>query len=111
VLKHSLQTWGYWIIVALDPGDALQRAQEGDIPFYLILLNQCERSIEEMITLGQQIRQNTVPDNRVPIIIVAERYGADLEGQGIQVGNNEYVTYLEDGQQLRNILQRVCLSD
>ncbi len=32
----------------------------------------------------------------------------DLEGQNIQMGENEYVTYLKDGQQLKNILQQLC---
>jgi hypothetical protein len=42
------------------------------------------------------------------LLIMAERYGTDLEGQDIQVGDNEYVSYLEDGQQLKLILHRLC---
>lgn len=45
--------------------------------------------------------------SRAPIIILAERYGPDLEGQDIQVGDNEYVSYLEDGEQLKLLLQRL----
>lgn len=108
VLKHNLQTWGYQVIIALDGADAIQRTQGGRERLDLILLNQDGQSIDELMEIGQQIRQNTVLDSLAPIVVLAERYGADLEGQDIQVGDNEFVSYLEDGQQLRLILQRLC---
>ncbi|MBD2468885.1 hypothetical protein [Nostoc sp. FACHB-145] len=108
VLKHNLQNWGYEVIMALDEEDAIQRIQGGRDRFDLILLNQTGKSIDELIVFGQQIRQSTQLDSRTPIIIMAEKYGEDLEGQNIQMGENEYVTYLEDGQQLKNILQQLC---
>ncbi|MBD3885686.1 hypothetical protein IFO70_28650 [Phormidium tenue FACHB-886] len=108
VLKYNLQTWGYRVVIALDEEDAIQRTEGGRNRFDLILINQSNQSIEKMIAIGQQIRQNAVLDGRTPIIIIAERYGPDLEGQDIQVGDNAYVTYLEDGEQLKNILQRLC---
>ena len=39
---------------------------------------------------------------------MAERYGVELEGKDVQVGKSEYVTYLEDEQQLINLLRRLC---
>ncbi len=107
-LKDNLQNWGYQAIIALDETDAIQRTQGGREHFDLILLNQTGQSIDELIALGQQIRKSTALDNRTPIIIMAEQYGEDLEGQDIQVGDNEYVSYLEDGQQLKVIVQRLC---
>ena len=108
LLKQNLQRWGYHVTLATDEADALQRVEGGRDRFDLILLNQYNQSIEQCITLGQQIRQHTVLDSRAPILILAERYGPDLEGQDIQVGGNEYVSYLEDGQQLQLMLQRLC---
>jgi CheY-like chemotaxis protein len=108
LLKQNLQTWGYQVTLATDEADALQRVEGGRDRFDLILLDQCNQSIEQCIAIGQQIRQHTVLDSRAPIVILAERYGPDLEGQDIQVGGNEYVSYLEDGQQLQLILQRLC---
>lgn len=108
ILKDNLQNWGYQAIIALDETDAIQRTQGGREHFDLILLNQTGQSLDELIALGQQIRKSTALDNRAPIIIMAEQYGEDLEGQDIQVGDNEYVSYLEDGQQLKVILQRLC---
>ncbi|MDZ8183719.1 MAG: hypothetical protein RMX96_02505 [Nostoc sp. ChiSLP02] len=108
VLKYNLQTWGYEVIIAVDEEDAIQRTQRGRDRFDLILLNQDAKSIDEAIAFGAQIRQSTQLDSFIPIIIMAEKYGEDMEGQNIQVGDNEYVTYLEDGQQLKNILYRLC---
>lgn len=107
-LKHNLHHWGYNVIVAIDEEDALQRAQGGRDHFDLILLNQYGQVIEALMEIGQQIRQSTELNSAAPIVIIAECYGTDLEGQDVQVGDNEYVTYLEDGQQLKNILQRLC---
>jgi CheY-like chemotaxis protein len=107
-LKHNLHHWGYEVVMAIDEEDALQRIQAGQTHFDLILLNQSGRSLDEMRAIGQQIRQSTERDSQTPIVVLAERYGADLEGQDIQVGDHEYVTYLEDGEQLKRILQQVC---
>lgn len=107
-LKHNLQHWGYNVVMAIDEEDVSQRIQAGQNRFDLILLNQSNRSLDEMMAIGQQIRQSTERDSQTPIVVLAERYGADLEGQDIQVGDHEYVTYLEDGEQLKRILQQVC---
>lgn len=108
LLKYNLQTWGYQVILALDKADALQRSQNGRERFDLILLNQFDCSIEESIAIGRQIRQNAQPANLIPIVVMAERYTANQEGQNIQVGDSEYVTYLEDGNQLKVMLYRLC---
>ncbi|HEY9696818.1 MAG TPA: hypothetical protein V6D10_06120 [Trichocoleus sp.] len=108
VLKYNLQNWGYQVIIAVDEADAIQRIQERQEQFDLILLNQAEKPIDELIAIGHQIRQGVERDGHVPILIMMEQYGPDLEGQDVQMSDNEYVTYLEDGQQLKDLLQRLC---
>jgi CheY-like chemotaxis protein len=108
IIKHNLSHWGYWVIMALDEADALQRTKGGSEPFDLILLNQFWESIDTTIDIGRCIRQNANFSSCIPIIIIAEKYGVELEGQDIQLGEKEYVTYLEDGQQLRNLLHQLC---
>lgn len=58
--------------------------------------------------MGQRICKSAGIASRTPIIVMAERYGADMEGKDVQVDDTEYVTYLEDGQQLMNLLHRLC---
>lgn len=108
ILKDNLHHWGYQVIVALDEVDALQRTREGKELFDLVLLNQFAQSINQAIEAGRQIRQQAAPSSRIPLVIMAEQYGVELEGQDIQVGESEYVTYLEDGQQLKQLLYQLC---
>jgi len=108
VLSENLRNHGYHVVVALNEADAINRTKGGGLCPSLILLNQFGRSIQEYAVIGQRIRQNTGFDSHTPIVVMAERYGADMEGKDIQLNETEYVTYLEDGQQLMNLLHRLC---
>jgi DNA-binding response OmpR family regulator len=108
LLQYNLQNWGYRVMIAIDAADMMQRVQGIPARFDLILLNQNGQSIEALRTIGQQVRQSIDLNRTTPIIILAERYDEDLEGQDIQIGDNEYISYLEDGEQLKRLLQRLC---
>lgn len=58
--------------------------------------------------MGRRIRQGAELPSRTPVVVTAERYGADMEGKDVKVGESDYVTYLEDAQQLMNLLHRLC---
>ena len=107
-LIHNLRRWGYRVIVALDEEDATERVKNGGLQADVILLNQMQQSIDQFVNIGRSIRQSAERSTNTPIVIMAERYGNDLEGQDVQVGEREYVTYLEDGQQLMNLLHNLC---
>ena len=108
VLSQNLRNQGYHVVVALNEADAIERTKGGSFCPDLILLNQVGRSIQEYAVMGQRICKSTGIGNHTPIIVMAEQYGADMEGKDVQVDDTEYVTYLEDGQQLMNLLHRLC---
>jgi DNA-binding response OmpR family regulator len=108
LLSQNLHNHGYHVVVALDEADAIERTKGGSFCPDLILLNQVGRSIQEYTVMGQRICKSAGIASRTPIIVMAERYGADMEGKDVQVDEAEYVTYLEDGQQLMNLLHRLC---
>jgi DNA-binding response OmpR family regulator len=108
LLSQNLRHQGYHVVVALDEADAIERTKGGSFCPDLILLNQVGRSIQEYTVMGQRICKSAGIASRTPIIVMAERYGADMEGKDVQVDEAEYVTYLEDGQQLMNLLHRLC---
>ena len=108
VLRNNLLNWGYAVILALDGADAIQRTRGGREHIDLILINQFNQSVEQCIALGQQIRQSALLPHHTPIVVMAEQYGAELEGQNDDMGGGVYVTYLEDGQQLQDLLYRLC---
>ncbi|MBD1809679.1 hypothetical protein H6F98_30140 [Microcoleus sp. FACHB-SPT15] len=108
LLSQNLRNQGYHVVVALNEADAIERTKGGSFCPDLILLNQVGQSIQEYAAMGQRICKSTGIANHTLIIVMAERYGADMEGKDVQVDEAEYVTYLEDGQQLTNLLHRLC---
>jgi hypothetical protein len=95
--------------VSLDIKDASERVREGALKVDVILINQVGLSLDELIISGRAIRQQSAGSSTDAfIVLLAEEYGVDLEGQDVQVGDREYITYLEDGEQLMNLLHRLC---
>jgi DNA-binding response OmpR family regulator len=108
LLRNNLHRQGYREIVTLDEEDAIARARcDGDRPD-LILINQYRLPLDKVISIARRIRQVAGLPSSTPIVVMAERYGEDMEGKDVKVGESEYVTYLEDGEQLMNLLQRLC---
>jgi DNA-binding response OmpR family regulator len=108
LLRNNLHRQGYRAIMTLDEEDAIARARgDSDRPD-LILINQYRQPLDKAIHIGRRIRQDAGLPSDTPIVIMAERYGEDMEGKDIKVGESDYVTYLEDGEQLINLLQRLC---
>jgi DNA-binding response OmpR family regulator len=108
ILKQNLSNWGYHVLVALEEEDAISLARGAHDRPDLILLNQVKLSIDEFINMGQRICQDAGLPSSTLIVVTAEQYGEDMEGKDVKVGESEYVTYLEDGEQLMNLLHRLC---
>ncbi|MBD1804963.1 hypothetical protein H6F98_05795 [Microcoleus sp. FACHB-SPT15] len=108
LLKQNLYNWGYRVLMALEEEDAIAIARGVRDHPDLILLNQIKLPIDEFVNMGRRIRQGAELPSNTPIVVMAERYGEDMEGKDIKVGESEYVTYLEDGEQLMNLLHRLC---
>ncbi|MBD1920359.1 hypothetical protein H6F77_04400 [Microcoleus sp. FACHB-831] len=108
ILKHNLCSQGYRVIVGLEEEDAIALARGGRDRPKLILLNQVNLSIDEFVNMGRRIRECAELPSSTPIVVTAERYGEDMEGKNVKVGESEYVTYLEDAEQLMNLLQCLC---
>ncbi len=87
---------------------ALERISAKNACSDVILLNQVNLSIDEFINMGRRIRRVAGGLCCPPIVVMAERFGQDMEGLDVLVGESEYVIYPEDGQQLMNLLHRLC---
>ena len=96
------------MVVVLDEEEAIATARGGRDRPNLILLNQVKLSIDEFINMGRRIRQGAELPSNTSVVVTAERYGADMEGKDVKVGESEYVSYPEDGEQLMNLLHRLC---
>jgi CheY-like chemotaxis protein len=107
LLTENLTNRGYRVTVSLNATDAISRAQL-DPSFDLILVNQHRVSADEAVAIGQRIRTDGGMAEQIPIIILADQYGEDLEGQNCCIGPYCYVAYLTDGQQLWDLMNSLC---
>jgi ActR/RegA family two-component response regulator len=108
ILKNNLRNRGYRVIEALEEEDAIALARGVRDRPKPILLNQVKLTIDEFLNMGRRIREGAELKSSTPIVVMAEWYGVGMEGKDVKVGESEYVTYLEDGQQLINLLYRLC---
>jgi DNA-binding response OmpR family regulator len=105
LLRKILKNNGFKVSVAIDEEDALDRAITGCVKADLILMDIPHKPVEEILDIGRKVRRKA--NLNVPIVVLAASYNEDLEGRDVQVTENEYITYLEDGEQLFNLLPRL----
>ena len=103
--RANLKKKGYQVSLAIDEEDALDIVKNGCFNADLILMNFVRKSPERVLEIGRNICQVGKLD--VPIVVIAHKYGMELEGKDIKVSENNYITYLEDGEQLHNLLWRL----
>jgi PleD family two-component response regulator len=105
-LRRSLQKYGYRVLLAVDEEDALDRG-DGGVPADLVLIDLIDKSADEVLQVGRRIREHAKYDGHTPLVVMAEKYGADVEGTDVNVGGNDWITYLEDHDQLKNLLAQL----
>jgi len=109
LLRKNLQSHGYRVIVALDEEDALERVGSGHVQADLVLINLVGKPPEEVLNIGRRIREHAKYDGHTPLVVMAEKYGEDLEGTDVNVSGNDWITYPEDSTQVQNLLKRLLL--
>ena len=109
VLKSNLRRYGYRVVIALDEEDALERMNGGGIQADLILVDVVRISLEDALGIGRRLRRHAKHNGHTPLVVMAEKYGADVEGTDVNVGENDWITYLEDPYQLKNLLARLIV--
>jgi len=101
LFRERLKADGYRVSLAIDEDDAIERIGSG-LKADLILINLLEKSPDEILRFGRNIRR--AGKLNAPLVVIAGKYGADLEGTNAQISENEYIAYLEDGEQLFDLL-------
>ena len=107
ILRRILKNNGYKVSLAIDEEDALDRVSDQCLKADLALMDFPKRSVEEILHIGRNVCR--IGNLNIPIVVIAAKYGEDLEGTDVQVADNEYITYLEDGEQLFELLPRLLL--
>lgn len=108
VLRHNLIRDGYLVLLALDEEDAIERISGRQVNADLILINLVGRSVEATLQAGRRVREHVESDGMTPLVVMAEKYGKDVEGTDVNVGGNDWIFYLgEELEQLHNLLHRL----
>lgn len=107
LLRRKLQKDGYRVLLAVDEADALEWLAGGQMRADLILINLVGKTPGEVLQTGQRLREHGKYDSTTPLVVMAEKYGEDLEGTDVEVGGNDWITYPEDAEQLHKLLARL----
>jgi len=110
ILKRNLREQGYHVIVSLDEEDALERMEGGRTVYGLLLVNVVGVQLEEALESARRIHRRAEMDSKTPIVVIAEKYSKEMEGKEMEVNENEFVTYPEDGAQLHELIARLVPS-
>jgi DNA-binding response OmpR family regulator len=110
LLVHTLKKQGYRVLLALDEEDASERVSGGRLQADLILVNLVGKTPVEVLAIGRRIRSRAELPAGTPLVVMAEKYGPDLEGTDVQAGDTDWITYLEGGEQLERLLARLTFS-
>jgi DNA-binding response OmpR family regulator len=105
LLKMNLERDGYRVLLALNEEDARDRVAGGRLTADLILVNLVGVQPDEALEAGRRIRRHA--ELAVPLVVMAEEYGADVEGTDVNAGGDDWITYPEDHDQLKNLLARL----
>ena len=94
VFKELLTNKGYKVKLAINEADALEKAGNGIGRIDVVLVDLVKKPTAEMLKSGERIREKG--ELNVPVVAIAEEYKDELQGTSAQVGENEYLVYLED---------------
>jgi len=105
LLKMNLEEDGYRVLLALDEEDARDRVIGGRLTADLILVNLVGEEPDEALEAGRRIRRHA--ELEVPLVVMAEEYGAELEGTDVNAGGDDWITYPADHEQMKSLLSRL----
>ena len=105
LLKSNLERAGYRVLIALDEEDARDRAGGGRLKADLIVVDLVGVGPYEALHAGRRIRKHA--ELVVPLVVIAEKYGEELEGTDVNVSGDDWITYPEDHEQMQNLIDRL----
>ena len=110
-LKANLRKRGYRVLLAVDLEDAFDWLSTGHIPADLVLVDLVRKFPAEALEVGRKLRAHARYDGHTPLVVLAEKFGAELAGTDDNVGGNDWVAYMEDSDQLQRLLSRLTKKD
>ena len=104
LLVENLSRQGYHVFVAVNKKNVIDWIQNAVESFDVFLINQVKISLEEYLAIIQDLYLQTILLPDTPTIILAEQYPDYLTGTEKRVEDNIFIVYLENAQQLFDLL-------
>jgi hypothetical protein len=103
----NLRRQGYRVIVAIDEESARDLISSTYARVDLVLINVVGKPIHEALRIGQMIR-DAGKYAAIPLVVMPEKYGKDVEGTEVNVHGNDWFFYLgEEPDQLNSFIVRL----
>ncbi|MDQ4121634.1 MAG: hypothetical protein M3209_09325 [Acidobacteriota bacterium] len=103
LFKKMLETRNYNVTVSTSDEDARQRVTSTPVEADFVLINLVKSSNEDMLNAGRQIRE--AGKLAAPLLVIAADYDEEKQGTYDRGADNEYIVYLEDGEELFGLLE------
>jgi CheY-like chemotaxis protein len=105
VLQHFLRKMGYLVAIEVSEENALHRAGFNAIEVDLILVH-LNMSTEQALAAGRRIRLAVGNGMAVPLVVIADRSEPGCDDRDINVHGNDWITYMDDSEQLKSLFRR-----
>ena len=107
LLVENLRCLNYHVLVAVNKENIIDWVQNAVEAPDVLLVNQVKISIEEYLVMIRNLYSQTMLSPDTPTAILAEQYPNYLVGTEKQVDDNIFIVYLENAQQLFDLLDRL----
>lgn len=107
-LTMNLRKQGYRLLVAAGLEDAREWVSRVNIKADLVLINLVDRTPEEAMRVGRELREHARYDGHTPLVVMPEKVPRELEGTDVNVSGNDWICYYDDdSNQLQRLLARL----
>lgn len=107
IIRHNLRRAGFEVLVAVDEASASDWLAAGGARADLVLVNLIGKTTEEAFAAARRVKSSSALDGSTPVVVIAEKYGDGLEGTDVRAAEGEWVTYMENSEQLHELLGRL----
>lgn len=105
--RRMFRKLGYRVLIAANLEDALEWVANSHIPADGVIVDLLRKSPEEALEIGRELRKHAKYNGHTPLIVLPEKIPAELEGRDERVGENDWVCYYEDGEQIQALVSRL----
>jgi DNA-binding NtrC family response regulator len=105
-LRASFTRDGYSVVSVESEDEALVVTVLGGARPDLILIN-LDATTEEILVTGKRIREQAGLDNSVPVVVIPYAFDPEREGTDVPSGENDFICYWADPDQLDNLVDRL----